>query len=160
MSDELSIDDIPVSGQSSKPVFSPLGTPVSVKEVEARLSKNLYIQLSEESDETVLQAINRAQIYVGAILRRLKVLFTLDDQCIREIVLINTIYELHISLGHEEAGREYRMKAKDIILAAYGDYPDTEDKSNSSKASTAAVVKPYQSSRYKNALFIGAKNVR
>jgi hypothetical protein len=42
----------------------------------------------------------------------------------REIVLAMTIYELHLALGHEEAGREYRIKAKDLIVAAFGDYPE------------------------------------
>ena len=159
MSDELSLDDIPVESTTSTSLFTPLGTPISVNEVEARLSRNLYSQLSEDSSTTTQQAISRAQIYVGAILRRLNIAFTLDDQCIREIVLINTIYELHIALGHEEAGREYRMKAKDIILAAYGDYPDTEDKS-STKQSTASVITPRKSSRYRDALFIGDRYVR
>jgi hypothetical protein len=42
----------------------------------------------------------------------------------REIVLNLTVYEMHMALGHEEAGREYRLAAKDLIVAAFGDYPE------------------------------------
>jgi hypothetical protein len=142
MSDEFSIEDIPVQQPARTTVpFAPLGQPVTLDEVRERLSHNLYEQLSEKSDETTRGAINRAQVYVGAILRRLEVPYTLDDTIVREVVLINTIYELHIALGHEEAGREYRTKARDIILAAWGEYPDTNNTAPE-KTPAGAAVKP------------------
>jgi len=142
VSDELDITGIPaVKPVHAAAAFAPFGEPVTPDEVRQRLSNNLYIQLSENSEEVATAAISRAVIYVGAILRRLKVPYNLDDTIVREVVLINTVYELHIALGHEEAGREYRLKARDIILAAWGEYPDT-DNAAPEKAPAAAVVRP------------------
>ena len=121
-------------------IFAPLGTPVTADEIRARLSESLYEQLSEGKDETVVQAVNRAMIYIGAVLRRFDQEYNLDDKIVRELVLIHTIYELHIALGHEEAGREYRMKARDIILARYGSYPDAEKESDTGLADGAIRV--------------------
>lgn len=121
--------------------FAPLGEPVTATEIRARLSESLYEQLSEGKDETVMQAVNRAMIYIGAVLRRFDEPYNLDDKIVRELVLIHTIYELHIALGHEEAGREYRMKARDIILARYGSYPDA-DKENDTGLPWGAIRVP------------------
>lgn len=112
-------------------LFAPLGNPITAEEIRARLSESLYDQLSEGKDETVMQAVSRAQIYIGAVLRRFDAAFNLNDKVVRELVLIHSIYELHIALGHEEAGREYRLKARDIILAAYGSYPDADTQNDS-----------------------------
>jgi len=137
--DEFGIGNIP----AVKPVieaFSPFGEPVTPEEVSIRLSKNLYDQLADGSDDTVLEAITRAGIYIGAVLRRFGVPYNLDDKLVREVVLIHTVYELHIALGHEEAGREYRVKAKDIIRAAWGDFPEAD--SSPEKGTAAAVTPP------------------
>jgi hypothetical protein len=142
--DELSIKDIPAEKPSSV-TFSPLGEMVTPEEVAARLSENLYAQLSDGSDDTVREAITRAGIYIGAVLRRFGIPYNLDDKIIREVVLIHTIYELHIALGHEEAGKEYRIKARDIILAAWGDFPDSD--SPTEKSATAAVAVPPKRSK-------------
>ena len=136
---ELGIADIPAEKPETV-AFAPLGEPVTPEEVAARLSRNLYDQLSEKSDDTVRDAITRAGIYIGAVLRRLRVPFNLDDKIVREVVLIHTIYELHIALGHEEAGKEYRVKARDIIRAAWGDFPEAE--SAPEKGAAAAVAVP------------------
>jgi hypothetical protein len=125
---ESGLDGIAVHGKRPEIDISPLGSAITPDEVSDRLSANLYKALSDGSADTTAAAIARAQIYVGTILRRLGVDFNLDNQVVREIVLLNVVYELHIALGHEEAGREYRMKSKDIILAAFGDYPDTDNK--------------------------------
>ncbi len=122
---ELSEIDQLTNGQISSAVtFAPFGSPLTPDEVSQRLSMALYEQLSEGKDEVTEAAIERAMIYVGAVLRRLSVAFDLDVSIIREVVLIHTIYELHIALGHEEAGREYRQKASDIIKAAWGEFPE------------------------------------
>ncbi|MDR2471565.1 MAG: hypothetical protein LBD09_05590 [Treponema sp.] len=141
MSDELGIEDIPAAAPEPSVSFAPFGRPVTAEEVADRLSANLYVQLADGSDDTVRKAIGRSEIYAGQVLRRLGVAFDLEDQTIREVVLIYTVYELHIALGHEEAGREYRKKARDIILAAWGDFPDT-DNAGPERAAAAAVVKP------------------
>lgn len=139
--DELGIDDIPVSNPDETITFSPFGKPITPEEVAQRLGKNLYGQLSEKSDDTVRAAVSRASIYVGSVVRRLNVPFNLDDNIVREVVLIHTVYELHIALGHEEAGREYRIKAKDIILAAWGNFPDSESAPEKGAAAAVAVPK-------------------
>ena len=120
--DELGIEGIHV--EKTLPVaFTPLGVMVTPGEVADRLSKNLYAALSDGSDDTV----------------RFGIPYDLDDKIIREVVLIHTIYELHIALGHEEAGKEYRIKAKDIILAAWGDFPDSDSPPEKSAAAAVAV---------------------
>jgi len=142
--EELGIENIPSEPpaelEAVLATFNPLGEPVTPVEVAERLSANLYTQLSDGSDNTVWGAISRAVIYVGAVLRRLNVPYDFDNKIMREIVLMYTIYELHIALGHEEAGKEYRIKARDIIRAAWGDFP--ESNSPPEKGTAAAVAKP------------------
>ena len=142
--DKLDIDDIPVEKPDNTAAFSPFGEPVTPEEVAERLSQNLYDQLADGSDETVRNAITRAGIYIGSVMRRFRTPFNLDHKIIREGVLIYTIYELHIALGHEEAGREYRVKARDIIRAEWGDFPDSD--SPPEKGVAAAVAVPKRSS--------------
>jgi len=142
--EELGIDNIPSEPpaelETVMATFKPLGEPVTPEEVAERLSKNLYIQLSDGSDDTVWGAISRAVIYVGTVLRRLNVPYDFDNSIVREVVLIHTIYELHIALGHEEAGKEYRIKARDIIRAAWGDFPEASTPPE--KGTAAAVAAP------------------
>jgi len=138
--DELGIAGIPVEKPQATAAFAPFGEPVTPEEVAERLSRNLYAQLADGSDDTVREAISRASIYTGAVLRRLRVPFDLDDTVVREVVLIHAIYELHIALGHEEAGKEYRIKARDIIRAAWGDFPEAD--SAPEKGTAAAVAAP------------------
>ena len=126
--------------------FAPFGEPVTPEEVAARLSGNLYAQLADGSDRTVRDAITRAQIYTGSVLRRLGVPFDLDSRTAREVVLIHTVYELHMALGHEEAGREYRMRARDIIVAAWGNFPDSGTPPEKG-AAAAVAVPPKKSGR-------------
>jgi len=137
--DELGITGIPVEKPQATAAFAPFGEPVTPEEVAQRLSRNLYAQLADGSDDTVRDAITRAQVYAGSVLRRLSVPFNLDNKVVREVVLIHTVYELHIALGHEEAGREYRIKAKDIILAAWGSFPDSDTAPEKGAAAAVAV---------------------
>jgi len=137
--DELGITDIPVEKPRETAAFAPFGEPVTPEEVAQRLSQNLYAQLADGSDDTVRDAITRAGVYVGSVLRRLRVPFNLDDKVVREVVLIHTVYELHIALGHEEAGKEYRVKARDIIRAAWGDFPEADTAPEKGAAAAVAV---------------------
>jgi hypothetical protein len=143
--EELGIGDIPAEKPQASVTFTPFGEPVTPEEVAARLSQNLYAQLADGSDDTVSKAITRAGIYIGAVLRRLNVPYSLDNNIVREVVLIHTVYELHIALGHEEAGREYRIKARDIIRAAWGDFPEAD--SAPEKGAAAAVAVPKKNGR-------------
>jgi hypothetical protein len=138
---EQGIDDIPVEKPDKSGVFAVFGNPVMPNEVADRLSSNLYAQLADGTDETVREAITRAGIYVGAVLRRLNVPYNLDDKIVREVVLIHTVYELHIALGHEDAGKEYRVKARDIIRAAWGDFPESESAPEKSPACAVSLPK-------------------
>jgi hypothetical protein len=137
--DELGIADIPAEKPQAVAAFAPFGEPVTPEEVAERLSRNLYAQLADGSDDAVRDAITRAGIYIESVLRRLRVPFDLDDQVVREVVLIHTIYELHIALGHEEAGKEYRVKARDIIRAAWGDFPEADSAPEKGVAAAVAV---------------------
>ena len=142
--EELGIGDIPAEKPETRTIFSPFGEAVTPEEVADRLSRNLYAQLADSSDiavqdETVGNAITRASIYIGSVMRRFRQPFNLDHKIIREVVLIYTIYELHIALGHEEAGREYRVKARDIIRAQWGDFPDADSPPEKGAAASVAV---------------------
>jgi len=147
--EERDIEGIPAETSEPSTVFSPFGEPVTPLEVSKRLGQNLYTQLADGSDINVVNAITRASVYIGSVMRRFQQPFNLDNQVIREVVLIYTIYELHIALGHEEAGREYRFKARDIIRAQWGDFPDSD--SPPEKGVAAAVAVPPKRKGFKEA---------
>jgi DNA gyrase/topoisomerase IV subunit B len=122
------------------------GSAITADEVKARLAEALYTQLEDGSAANVIRASERAVIHVGAIAARLGKILNLDDTVEREIVLNFTIYELHMALGHEEAGKEYRLKAKDLIIAAWGGYPEADKETGASVplgAVTTEKRKPY-----------------
>lgn len=150
---EHSIDDIQV--MNTQPVsVSVFGTAITQQEVEKRLSRNLFKQLSDSSESSVPDAINRAQIYVGTILKGFGVRLNLDDDVIREVVLLNSIYELHMALCHAEAGKEYRDRAKDLILVTWGEYRDA-DRPEAGKVSGGSVFRAKHSGKYRRALEMG-----
>ena len=145
------MDGFDISGIKSvqtgiKPSFEPFGKEIEVAEVAACLSGNLYLQLSDGTEESVKAAVSRAEVYIGTVLSYLGVRLDLDDRIVRQIVLMQTIYELHMALGHEEAGREYRIQAKNTIIAAYGSFPDADTKSGG--AAVAQVVRAQSSERH------------
>lgn len=117
------------------------GSSISAAEIRDRLSATLYEQLSDGSDETTLRASERAVIHVSAILSRLGKSLNLDDQVIREVSILFTIYEMHLSLGNEKEGREYRVKAKDLLIASFGAYPEA-DKPQQDKPAIGAITVP------------------
>ena len=137
--EELGIDNIPVEKPDTHTIVAPFGEPVTPEEVSRRLGQNLYTQLADGSDETVNNAITRASIYIGSVMRIFRQPFDIDNKVIREVVLVYTIYELHMALGHEEAGREYCIKARDIIRAAWGDFPDSDSPPEKGVAASVAV---------------------
>lgn len=138
---ELDIENIPAEDTNNEVNFEPFGKSITVDEVSKRLSPNLYAQLSDGSDQSVLDAVERAQIYIGTVLSYLGVKLNLDNKIHREIVLMQSIYELHMALGHEEAGREYRLQAKNTIISAFGSFPDSDNQAIA-KTSAAVVIKP------------------
>jgi hypothetical protein len=147
--EELPLDGIPAPAPSRQTVaFAPFGAPITTEEIRKRLSPNLYDQLSEKSDDTAANAVSRAEIYVGAILNYLGSRLDLDAPVIREIVLMHTVYELHMALGHEEAGREYRIQAKNTIIAAFGSFPDSDSAAPERLAVAAVAVPPKPRARF------------
>lgn len=143
--EELSLKEI--GNIPAKPVaeaipFAPFGTPITAQEVKDRLSESLYRTLSDDDDAVTLRAVERAQVYVGSVLSYLGKTLNLDDKVVREIVLMHTIYEMHIALGHEEAGREYRIQAKNMIIAAYGSFPDSDSQQPPSESGGAVITAP------------------
>ena len=138
---ELDIENIPAEDTNNDVTFEPFGKEITVDEVSKRLSPNLYAQLSDGSDQFVLDAVERAQIYIGTVLSYLGVKLNLDDKVQREIILMQSLYELHMALGHEEAGREYRLQAKNTIISAFGSFPDSDNQAVA-KTSAAVVIKP------------------
>ena len=152
--DELSIHGIQIK-KTQQVTSEPFGTPVTYQDIESRLESNLYTALSDRDDDSVQNRIDSAQIYVGAILRNFNVSFDLDNAVIRELVILNTIYEMHISHGHEEAGKEYRYRAKDIVLVTWGDYKDNDNKEvNAVQSATVVTPRPSSQSPYRKAFGI------
>jgi hypothetical protein len=121
--------------------FAVIGVPLAASEVRDRLSPALYSQLSNDDDTVVVRAAERATIHVGTIAARLGKQLNLDNQVMRDIALNMTVYELHMALGHEEAGKEYRIKSKDLIIAAFGNYPEAGSTSEA-PAQVASVTTP------------------
>ena len=146
--EEFGLDGIPAANNNSNEMnTAPFGEPITAAEVEKRLSSNLYKQLADGSETFVTDAVSRAQIYIGTILSWLGVQFNLDDNTVREIVLMQTVYELHMALGHEEAGREYRKQMYNTVVAAYGRFPDS-DNAEQIKVPAAALQKPERNPRH------------
>ena len=119
------------------------GTAVTASEVAERLAPALYAQLADGDETSVVLAAERATGHIGTIAARLGKTLNLDNTVMREIVLDMTIYELHMKLGHEEAGREYRIKAKDLVVAAFGDYPEAGS-SQEAKVPAGAVKRAHR----------------
>lgn len=143
--EELSLHEIgklPAKPVAEEIPFAPFGTPITAQEVKDRLSDSLYRTLSDDDDAVTLRAVERAQVYVGSVLSYLGKSLNLDDKVVREIVLMHTIYELHIALGHEEAGREYRIQAKNMIIAAYGSFPDSDSQQTAAESGGAVITAP------------------
>ncbi|MEE1211330.1 MAG: hypothetical protein UHO11_02430 [Treponema sp.] len=140
---EYGIDDIPaVTPQDKDTGFSPFGRQITADEVSDRLSENLYRQLSDNSEKFVLDAVARAEVYIGTLLAWKRTSFNLDNRTIREIVLMQTLYELHMALGHEEAGREFRTQMKNTFIAAFGSFPDSDNSGKVEQTPAAQVVVP------------------
>lgn len=114
--------DSSTDGESNPPT-APSVDGVLVSEVQARLSHNLYQQLSDGSEEFVLEAMKRAKVDLCSVLDWLNVSLVLDVPVQREAFLHLTVYQLHLALGHEDEGTEYRAMAKSLIANAYGNYP-------------------------------------
>lgn len=143
--EELSLQEIgniPAKPVAEEIPFAPFGTPITAQEVKDRLSESLYRTLSDDDDAVTLRAVQRAQVYVGSVLSYLGKTLNLDDKVVREIVLMHTIYEMHIALGHEEAGREYRIQAKNMIIAAYGSFPDSDSQQPPAESGGAVITAP------------------
>lgn len=120
--DESETQDPPTDEESAPP--APLSVDgVLVSEVQARLSHNLYQQLSDGSEEFVLEAMKRAKVELSSVLDWLNVFLDLEVPVQREAFLYLTVYHLHLALGHEDEGTEYRAMAKSLIANAYGNYP-------------------------------------
>ena len=120
--DESENQDTPTDEESAPP--APLSVDgVLVSEVQARLSHNLYQQLSDGSEEFVLEAMKRAKVELSSVLDWLNVFLDLEVPVQREAFLHLTVYHLHLALGHEDEGTEYRAMAKSLIANAYGNYP-------------------------------------
>lgn len=120
--DDSENSDSSADGESNPPT-APSVDGVLVSEVAARLSHNLYQQLSDGSEEFVCHAMRRAKVELEAVLSWIGVSIDLDVPVQREAFLHLTVYQLHLALGHEDEGAEYRAMAKSLIANAYGNYP-------------------------------------
>lgn len=139
--DESENQDTPTDEESAPP--APLSVDgVLVSEVQARLSHNLYQQLSDGSEEFVLEAMKRAKVELSSVLDWLNVFLDLEVPVQREAFLHLTVYHLHLALGHEDEGTEYRAMAKSLISNTYGNYPAESAPSASSGGVVLSSVNP------------------
>jgi hypothetical protein len=135
--DDLLVPQSSVTAALSLP-YAVIGTPIAASEIADRLSEKLYEQLSGGVDSVVVSAAERATVHIGVLTARVGKRLDLDDTVMREIVVLMTIYELHMALGNESAGREYRLKAKDLIVATFGNFPEG-DKPTEASPPVAAI---------------------
>lgn len=120
---------------------SVVGTPVTAAEISARLIAHNYDQLTDGVQAVTERAISTAQIHAAAIMARLGRPLDLGTPVDREVVVLFAIWELYLRVGHEAAGREYRIKARDLVIATYGRYPEGE-KPEGGNLPIGAVTKP------------------
>ncbi len=125
-------------------MYAAKGTGIEISEVRDRLSSALFEQLRDGSDKTIIKAVNRALIHAQSVFAKGSVTLDLDVVLHREIVLNLTLYELHMALGHEEAGREYRLKARDLFDATL----EVDSGSGEDAAPVAVVNVPAPSSSW------------
>ena len=119
------LDPAPAATPVQPVTIEVTGTPVTVADIQSRLIAHNYSQLSDDDDAAVERAIGAAEVHAGSIMARLGRPLDRDATVDREVLILLSIYELYLRVGHEAGGREYRIKAKDLVIAAYGDYPDS-----------------------------------
>lgn len=106
--------------------YQVVGTPVTAADIQAKLIPHLYNDLSNGDNTTVEQAIGSARVHVGTVFARLGRPLNLDLEVDREVLIRWTCYEMFLRVGHETGGREYRVSAKDLVIASYGSWPETD----------------------------------
>jgi|GEM_PF-4537875 len=116
----------PISAGGMTTPYQVIGTPVTAEDIQGRLIAHNYDQLSDGDDAAVLRSIAAAEIHAGTIMARLGRSLDLDVDTDREVTILLSIYEMYLRVGQGEAGREYRIRAKDLIIAAYGSYPESD----------------------------------
>ena len=124
--DLLDIPPPAISAGGTTTPYEVVGTPVTADDIKGRLIAHNYDQLSDGDDAAVLRSIAAAQIHAGTIMARLGKSLDLDTDTDREVTILLSIYEMYLRVGQGEAGREYRIRAKDLIIAAYGSYPEAD----------------------------------
>ena len=127
------------------------GQPIGASDIKPRMADFQYKTLSRSDDTNIIRASERACVHLGAVFARLGQALDLDNPVHREVTCLWTIYELHLALGHEEAGREWRIKAKDLIIASLGAYPESGQPQEGSPAIGAiAVPRPRRYAPYES----------
>lgn len=138
------------SAEGELPILPP--TPPSVdgvfpSEVRARLGHNLYEQLSDGSEDFVLEALRRAKVELDSVLGWLGVPVDSAVPVQREALLYLAVHQLHLALGHEEEGNEFRGMAQLLVSSHYGSYPATGQEAAAGGIATGVVVAPPASPR-------------
>jgi hypothetical protein len=113
-------------GKPLATTYQVVGAPVSAADIRNKLIPHLYNDLSGGDDAAVERAIGSAQIHIGTVFARLGRPLNLDLPIDREVLVRWTCYEMFLRVGHEAAGREYRISAKDLVIANYGSWPDND----------------------------------
>ncbi len=139
------------SAEEEAPALPP-DPPASVdgvfpSEVAARLGHNLYEQLSDGSEEFVLEALRRAKVELDSVLGWLGVPVDSAVPVQREALLYLAVYQLHLALGHEDEGNEFRRMAERLVASRYGSYPGDGENSSSAGIAAGVVVAPPASPR-------------
>lgn len=150
--EELPPNDV-IFDSSAEEEDSPLPPPppsvdgVFPSEVRARLSHNLYEQLSDGSEEFVLEALRRAKVELDSVLGWLGVPVDSAVPVQREALLYLAVYHLHLALGHEDEGSEFRRMAQLLVSNHYGSYPASGEEPASGGIAAGVVVAPPASPR-------------
>lgn len=123
--DDLLDTKADVSTSSGSGAWRVQGAPVGPADLQALgLEEYTYRQVTQGVEANVTKAGERATLHIGTIFARLNQVLDLSHNVHRAIVVAWTVYELYMATGNEKAGREWRIKAKDLIVALCGAYPE------------------------------------
>jgi len=123
--DDLLDYDQTESTESQSVAPSTSGTALVLSDISGRLQPALYASLRDGNDDNVTKACTRGTLMAASLMSRSGISLDLDNLGHREIACQYSIYELFLALGIKDAGKEYREKGKNLIVALGGTIPES-----------------------------------
>jgi hypothetical protein len=133
--------DNPITTKNQATSTAIIGTPITASELKTKITDHTYAMLTDADDDNGSRAIESAEVQAGAIMAKFGRPLDRDNQVDRDVIILLAIWELFLRVGQAGAGREYRIKAKDLIIAAYGEFPDSQ-KPDTTRVVAGSVFRP------------------